>query len=66
METTIKMTVREIRKILFDTDKYTIIGCDEMTNKQSRDFLYSEDNQDEVLNTIDNGTHLLIWKNMPF
>ncbi len=57
-----KLTIREIRKILFDTDKYTVIGMDEMTNKASRDFLYSKDNQDEILNVIDNGTHLLIWK----
>ena len=57
-----KLTIREIRKILFDTDKYTVIGMDEMTNKASRNFLYSKDNQDEILNVIDNGTHLLIWK----
>lgn len=60
MET--KMTIREIRKVLFDTDKYTVIGSDEMSNKESRDFLYAKDNQDEVMNVIDNGSHLLIWK----
>ena len=56
-----QMTIREIRKILFDTNKYAVIGADEMTNKESRDFLYSKDNQDEVLNVIDNGSHLLIF-----
>lgn len=56
-----KLTVREIRRVLFDTDKYTVIGADEMTNKESRDFLYAIDNQDETYNVIDNGTHLLIW-----
>ena len=56
------MTIREIRRVLFETEKYTVIGADEMTNKESRDFLYAKDNQDEVMNVIDNGTHLLIWK----
>lgn len=57
-----ELTVREIREILFDTEKYTVIGEDEMTNKESRDFLYSKVNQEEVFNVIDNDTHLLIWK----
>jgi len=59
---TTKLTVREIRRILFETDKYTVIGEDEMTNKESRDFLYAKDDQEEVFNVIDNDTHLLIWK----
>lgn len=54
-------TVRELRTILFYTDKYCVIGADEMTNKESRDFLYAKQNQDELLNVIDNNTHLLIW-----
>lgn len=57
-----EMTIKEIRKVLFDTNKYTVMGSDEMTNKESRDYLYNQDNQDEVLNVIDNGSHLLIWK----
>ena len=57
-----ELTVREIREILFETEKYTVIGQDEMTNKESRDFLYSKVNQEEVFNVIDNDTHLLIWK----
>lgn len=57
----VKMTIREIRTMLFDTDKYTVIGSEEMTNKESRDFLYKSENQDEVLNVIDNDTYLLIW-----
>lgn len=57
-----KLTVRKIREILFETEKYTVIGEDEMTNKESRDFLYSKVNQEEVFNVIDNDTHLLIWK----
>ena len=56
-----KMTIREIRRVLFETEKYTVIGSDEMTNKESRDFLYVKDNQDEVMNVIDNNSHLLIW-----
>lgn len=57
-----ELTVREIRRILFEIEKYTVIGEDEMTNKESRDFLYSKVNQEEVFNVIDNDTHLLIWK----
>jgi hypothetical protein len=57
-----KMTIREIRKVLFETKKHTVIGADKMTNKESRNFLYAKDNQDEVMNVIDNGSHLLIWK----
>jgi hypothetical protein len=57
-----KMTISEIRSILFETEKYTVIGAEEMTNKESRDFLYAKDNQDDLMNVIDNGSHLLIWK----
>jgi chemotaxis regulatin CheY-phosphate phosphatase CheZ len=56
-----QMTIREIRRLLFETDKYTVIGEDEMTNKESRDFLYAIDNQDKTYNVIDEGSHLLIW-----
>ena len=56
-----QMTVREIRRLLFETDKYTVIGEDEMTNKESRDFLYAIDDQDKNYNVIDEGSHLLIW-----
>jgi len=56
-----KLTIREIRTILFETNKYTVIGSDEMTNKETRDFLYSKENQEEMLNVIDNNSHLLIW-----
>ena len=58
-----QMTIREIRRVIFETEKYTVIGADEMTNKESRDFLYEKDNQDELMNVIDNGSHLLIWFN---
>ena len=58
-----KMTIREIRKVLFDTNKCTIIGFTERTNKESRDYLYDFQNQDEVANVIDYGSHLLIWEN---
>jgi hypothetical protein len=57
-----KMTIREIRRVLFETEKYTVIGPNEMTNKESRDFLYEKEDQDELINVIDNGSHLLIWK----
>jgi hypothetical protein len=59
---TTQMTIRQIRTILFNTEKYTVIGADEITNKESRDFLYAKEDQDEILNVIENKDHLLIWK----
>ena len=56
-----EMTVRQIRMFLFATEKYTVIGSKEMTNKESRDYLYAKEDQEEVLNVIDNNSHLLIW-----
>ena len=56
-----QMTIKEIRRVLFETEKYAVIGADEMTNKESRDFLYAKDNQDELMNVIDKGSFLLIW-----
>jgi hypothetical protein len=56
------LTVRQIRRILFETNLYTVIGAEEMTNKESRDFLYSIEDQEQEYNVINNGTHLLIWK----
>ena len=58
---TMKLTIREIRRVLFESDKYTVIGSDEMSNKESRDFLYAIEDQDAMMNVIDNGTHLLVW-----
>ena len=57
-----RRTIRQIRRILFSTEKYAVIGSEEMSNKESRDFLYEKENQEEKVNVIDNGTHLLIWK----
>ena len=57
-----QLTVREIRRVLFETNKYTVIGSIEMDNKESRDFLYELTNQDYLYNVIDNDSHLLIWK----
>lgn len=59
---TTTLTIREIRQELFTNEKYTVIGSEEMTNKESRNFLYNKENQDEKMNVIDNGSHLLIWK----
>jgi hypothetical protein len=56
-----KLTIREIRRVLFESDKYTVICSDEMSNKKSRDFLYAIEDQDAMMNVIDNGTHLLVW-----
>ncbi len=46
------MTIREIRKELFDTEVNVTINHVEFTNKQARDFFYMFDNQDKVLKVI--------------
>jgi hypothetical protein len=56
-----KLTIREIRRMLFETEKYTVIVSEEMSNKESRVFLYAIEDQDATMNVIDNGTHLLVW-----
>jgi len=55
-----QMTIKEIRKYLFDNDVYTVIGWEQMNNKQSRDLLYQQTNQDLQMNVIIYKTHLLI------
>lgn len=56
----IKMTIKEIRKHLFDNDVYTVIGWEKMTNKESRDLLFQQTNQELLINVIVYKTHLLI------
>lgn len=56
-----KMTIREIRRVLFETDKYAVICSEEMDNKESRDYLYQKEDQESTMNVIDNGSHLLIF-----
>ena len=46
------MTVREIRKELFDTNYAVTVNTVDMTNKQARDFFYMFDNQDKVLKIV--------------
>ena len=57
------MTIREIRRALFDTGYDVTINSVEFTNKQARDFFYIFDNQDKVLKVIHLGfTKILaIW-----
>ena len=44
------LTIREIRRILFETENTVEINSVEMTNKQARDFFYVFNNQDKLLN----------------
>jgi hypothetical protein len=46
------MTIREIRKALYDTEYDVTINSREFTNKQARNFFYVFDNQDKVLKVI--------------
>jgi hypothetical protein len=56
-----RMTVREIRKILFDTDFFAAIGTQLMTNKDARDYLYAKTDQEQVLKVIQRDDYLVIW-----
>ena len=46
------LTIREIRKELFDNEYNVTINTVEFTNKQARDFFYMFDNQDKKLKTL--------------
>ena len=46
------MTVREIRKVLFDTEYNVTINSVEFTNQQARSFFFIFDNQDKLLKTV--------------
>jgi hypothetical protein len=54
-------TVRELRKILFDSTNYAVIGEEEMTNQEARAFLFTL-NQDKVMGLIIQHDHFLIWE----
>ena len=59
-----QMTIREIRTELFSTNKHTTHKDGTiMSNKESRDFFYTKDNQDELLKVTNYKTHLVIWDN---
>jgi hypothetical protein len=55
------MTVREIRKILFDTDMLASINEQDMSNKEARDYLYAKTDQEQVLKVIKRNDYLVIW-----
>lgn len=64
---TIKMTIREIRRELFETNKTVVIkkpGEEEkqFDNKQARDFFFREQNQDEIYETETDGNTLIVCK----
>ena len=55
------MSVSAIRRLLFDSALYAVIGCEEYDNSEARALLYAIKDQDAGMNVINNGTHLLIW-----
>jgi hypothetical protein len=57
------MSIREIRKVLFDTEYGITINAIEFTNKQARNFFYVFDNQNKVLEVFhwDISKILAIW-----
>jgi hypothetical protein len=56
-----KKTALQIRNLLRITNKYAVIGENEMRNKDAREYLYNTQDDDKIYNVIDNGSHFLIW-----
>jgi hypothetical protein len=56
-----KKTALQIRNLLRITNKYAVIGENEMHNKDAREYLYNTQDDDKIYNVIDNGSHFLIW-----
>jgi len=54
-------TALQIRNLLRRTNKYAVIGENEMRNKDAREYLHANYYDDSILNIIDNGSHYLIW-----
>jgi len=54
------MTVAQVLRLLFESNKYAVIGENEMTNGEARAHLYEMSNQDEILSVIDMGDHVLV------
>lgn len=54
-------TISEIREMLYYSNKYAVIGADEMTNDYARRFLFDMPDQDATMRVIDNGDHLLVY-----
>ena len=55
------MSIREIRKVLFDTDNTVIINSVEMSNAKARGFLYIFENQDKLVKVITIDSCMQIW-----
>lgn len=57
-----QMTIREIRKFLFDSNKSMVFKwLDEMTNKDARRFLYDMEDQDQDFRMVENGDFIYVW-----
>ena len=63
MENLATASVREVRKILFDTTQGAIINEMYFDNSQARYVLYLLDNQDEIIAVDDSGEDLIIYLN---
>jgi hypothetical protein len=61
MQAVTTLTVAEIREMLYYSNKYAVIGADEMSNDDARRFLFDMPNQDATMRILDNGSHFLIW-----
>jgi len=59
--TSSKKTALQIRNLLRITKKYAVIGENEFRNKDAREYLHANYDDDSTFNIIDNGSHFLIW-----
>jgi hypothetical protein len=55
------MSVRDLRSILFLSEKLAIVNTFELTNKEARDLFYNFDNQDKLVNVLENENCVKVW-----
>ena len=58
---TAQKTALQIRNLLRITNKYAVIGENELCNKDAREYIHGMYCDDTIFNIIDNGSHYLIW-----
>jgi hypothetical protein len=56
-----QMSVRDLRSILFLSEKLAIVNTFELTNKEARDLFYNFDNQDKMVNVLENENCVKVW-----
>jgi hypothetical protein len=56
-----QMSVRDLRRVLFLSEKFAIVNTFELTNKEARDLFYNFDNQDKIVNVFETENCVSVW-----